>query len=245
MTSSRLTFDPDSRERTAVVTGAGGGIGAAVAQRLSGLGYSVLSIDLRFPHASSAGVQQIELDITEEAPLLELVDSVPSDSVHVIVNAAAVRPTGSILHVDPREWQRCFEVNVTGTYLVSRLFLPKLRPNSTIVNVCSAAAYGRRELAAYAASKAAVLSLTKCMALDHAPQAIRVNAVIPGTTATPMLEQMWGHRVADLTMRESPRTLTGLVLSADEVARGIIDVIENFALTSGAIVPIGLLPYEW
>jgi len=46
-------------------------------------------------------------------------------------------------------------------------------------------------------------------------------------------------------MRESPRTLTGLVLSADEVARGITDVIENFALTSGAIVPIGLLPYEW
>jgi len=103
-----------------------------VAQRLSGLGYSVLSIDLRFPHASSAGVRQIELDITEEAPLLETGRFRPVDSVHVIVNAAAVRPTGSILHVDPREWQRCFEVNVTGTYLVSRLFLPKLRPNSTM-----------------------------------------------------------------------------------------------------------------
>jgi NAD(P)-dependent dehydrogenase (short-subunit alcohol dehydrogenase family) len=245
VTPSQSGANRDPQDRTAVVTGAGGGIGAAVARALAELGYSVLSIDLRFPNASTAGVRQVELDITEQAPLLELVDSVPADSVDVVVNAAAIRPTGSVLHVDPDVWRRCFEVNVTGTYLVSRAFLPKLRPNSTIVNVCSAAAYGRHELAAYAASKAAILSLTKCMALDHAQQAVRVNAVLPGTTATPMLEQMWGHQIADLTTRQSPRTLTGLVLSADSVARGIIDVIENLALTSGAIIPIGLLPYEW
>jgi NAD(P)-dependent dehydrogenase (short-subunit alcohol dehydrogenase family) len=245
VTPSQLPAIGGLDDRTAVVTGAGGGIGAAVAGSLAKLGYYVLAIDLRFTGAPGPGIQQVELDIARQAPLLEFAASLAPDSVDAVVNAAAVRPTGSVLNVEPEDWQRCFDVNVTGTYLVSRALLPKLRRNSTIVNVCSGAAYGRRELAAYAASKAAVLSLTRCMALDHAPQSIRVNAVIPGTTATPMLEQMWGQTTADMSTRESPRTLTGLVLSPEDVARGIVDVIRNFSLTSGAAIPIGLLPYEW
>jgi NAD(P)-dependent dehydrogenase (short-subunit alcohol dehydrogenase family) len=245
MTADRLIDVDAARGRSAVVTGAGGGIGRAVARSLAQSGYSVVGLDLEFADTPASGVEQIAADITEQTSLAKIADSLPAASLDVVVNAAAVRPTGSILNVEPDAWRRCFEVNITGAYLVSRAFLPKMRSNSTIVHLSSGAAYGRRDLAAYAASKAALISMTKCMALDHADQGIRVNAVVPGTTATPMLEQMWGEPSAALTARESPRTTTGRVLSADDVARGITDVINNCTLTSGAVIPIGLLPYEW
>jgi len=81
---------------------------------------------------------------------------------------------------------------VTGTYLVSRLFLPKLRPNSTDCQCLLGRCVRRHELGRYAASKAAVLSLTKVHGARPCATAIRVNAVIPVLQATPMLEQMWG-----------------------------------------------------
>jgi len=97
--TSSGTFDPDSRERTAVVTGAGGGIGAAVAQRPVRARYSVLSIDLRFPHASSRWCAASRAGLTEGGTTSRNCRFRPVDSVHVIVNAAAVRPTGSIFRL--------------------------------------------------------------------------------------------------------------------------------------------------
>lgn len=232
--------------RSAVVTGGGSGIGAATVTMLAKAGYTVLSLDVAFPGGESPtpAITQTVVDITD-ADAVDAVAAAGPQCLDVVVNAAAIRPVGSILQVDLQDWRRCLDVNVTGAFLVSRAFLPKLRENGSIINVCSGAGYGRRELAAYAASKAALTVLTKCMALDHARNAIRVNAVIPGTTATPMVEAMIGLPAELIVERESPRTTTGLVLSADEVARGIVELAESEMLMTGAVIPIGLLPYEW
>lgn len=230
--------------RRAVVTGAGGGIGASVAAQLVGVGYAVTGVDVSFTETGS-GVAQAVVDITDADAVARFAARTSGTAIDVLVNCAAIRPTGSILQTNPADWQQCFDVNVTGAYSMSRALLPHLATPATIINVASAAAYGRRGLAAYGASKAALISLTRSMALDHAGSDIRVNAVLPGTTATPMVEEITGLAVEAMAASESPRTVTGLVLKADDVARGIIDVIVNATLTTGAVIPIGLLPYEW
>lgn len=246
MTASSPVFAEggDGVTKVAVVTGAGSGIGRALVGLLAKADYSVIAIDVQFLGEDwpSTGVEPVTCDITDA----DAISAVAADrAVDAVINCAAVRPTGSISSTSPAEWRRCLDVNLTGAYLVSRAFLPALRAQGTIVNVCSAAAYGRRELAAYAASKAGLIALTKCMALDHADSDIRVNAVLPGTTATPMLEAFTGLSSASDTPRESARTLTGLVLSSDDVAQAILDVVRNATFVTGAVVPIGLLPYEW
>lgn len=233
------------RAPVAVVTGAGGGIGAAVVRRMVAAGYRVTAVDVVFGADADPDAAWLTLDITDDDAVDSAAAGFADATIDALVNCAAVRPTGSILQTTPQQWRACIDVNLTGPFLMCRAFLPKLANPASVVNVCSAAAHGRKDLAAYGASKAALLSLTRSMALDHAPHGIRVNAILPGTTATPMVESIMGLTAGAVTIRPSPRTTTGLVLPADDVARGIVEVVTGSGLTTGAAIPIGLLPYEW
>ncbi len=113
----------------------------------------------------------------------------------VVVAAAGIAARGTVADTDPADWDRVLAVNLRGVYLTGRAAIPHLRAagGGAIVNIASqlglVAAAGA---AAYCASKGAVISLTRAMAIDHGPEGIRVNCVCPGPTDTPLLEPYFG-----------------------------------------------------
>jgi NAD(P)-dependent dehydrogenase (short-subunit alcohol dehydrogenase family) len=192
--------------RVAVVTGAGGGIGRAVSLRLVAEGASIVAADL----GRTAARETVALTARSRDHLAAFVDVRSIRSVErlaarvterfgrldVLVNNAGIELLGSVPETDASTWDQVMSVNLRGTYLVSRAFLPLLiasgraRGDAAIVNNASLMGLvSSRRLAAYCASKAGVVSLTRSMALDHADDRVRVNCVCPGIIHTPMLER--------------------------------------------------------
>lgn len=127
----------------------------------------------------------------------------------IIVNAAAINPYGTAVETDLETWNRCLNVNVTSIFLFAHFGIPEIRKRSggSIVNLASVQGYAcQRGVAAYAASKGAVHSLTRALALDHARDGVRVNSISPGSIATPMLElaarTFWPKVPVDQVLRE-------------------------------------------
>ncbi|MDT4982366.1 MAG: hypothetical protein QOG07_4245, partial [Pseudonocardiales bacterium] len=113
--------------------------------------------------------------------------------IDVLYNNAGVNSAGSVADAAEDDWDRCFDVNVKGTFLFSRAVVPHLRAagGGAIVNQGSVAGLvGVPNFAAYCAAKGAVVALTRSMAIDLAPDGIRVNAICPGTVFTPLMEPM-------------------------------------------------------
>lgn len=188
----------------AFVTGAAGGIGAAVARHLAGLGARVAAADrdaaaLRVAvgqEPTDHELNQYELDVRDGAAVADVLRRVETElgPVRVVVNVAGVLPLGRVVELTDQQWATAFEVNTHGVFNVcraaARLMIP--RRAGCIVTVSSNAAYVPRVgMAAYAASKAAATALTRCLGLELAEYGIRCNVVSPGSTDTPMLHSMW------------------------------------------------------
>ncbi len=189
--------------RVALVTGAAGGIGSAVVERLAQAGAAVIALDAdgeRVGHlaaqAQAAGhqVSAHQLDVTDatqvEAVLLAAAEEHgPAD---ILVHVAGVLHHSSVAELSEQTWRQTFAINTDGVFHVSRAAARPMieRKSGTIVTVTSnAALVPRVNLAAYAASKAAATMFTKCLGLELAPFGIRCNIVAPGSTDTPMLRQ--------------------------------------------------------
>ena len=177
--------------RTALVTGAGSGIGAACAERFLAQGHRVVAVDLRAGRmAARAGELQAicELDVSDVAAV-DAIDGV--DEIDIVVQCAAVSgPIMPLTEVAPRDWDRTMAVNVSGIVNVMRATLPGMvrRGWGRVVNIASIAGKeGNAEQAAYSASKAAVIALTKSVAKELATTGVLVNSVVPTITDTPML----------------------------------------------------------
>ena len=187
----------------ALVTGAGSGIGAAIATRLAQEGAIVLVADRDFPaalaitaglNASGYVASALELDVTSNEQIRSVVEDVGARHGHldVLVNNAGIHYGGSFEDTDMSNWRRLMAVNVEGTMRLSLAALPWLKASgrpTAIVNLSSISGLGGDfGQAAYATSKGAVTHLTRSMALDLAKFGIRVNAVCPGSVRTPMFE---------------------------------------------------------
>lgn len=184
--------------KTAFVTGAGSGQGREIALRFAAEGARVAAADLLGETAEQTaseidGGLALEVDVTRsesiEAGLRSAVDEF--GGIDILINNAGVAVVGSILDLTEDEWDRLLDTNLKSIYLVSKAAWPLLvdRGGGAIVNTAST--YGIRAVqndAAYCASKAGVIMLTKCMALDGANDSIRVNCVCAGYIRTPMLE---------------------------------------------------------
>jgi NAD(P)-dependent dehydrogenase (short-subunit alcohol dehydrogenase family) len=190
--------------RVALVTGAGSGIGRAAAELFAAAGAAVAVVDLRGDAAEEttakivadggravaivanvAEAAQAEAAVTEAVRALGRLD--------VLYNNAGINSSGSVADATEEDWDRCFAVNVKGTFLFSRAAVPHLARagGGAIVNQGSVAALvGVANFAAYCAAKGAVVALSRSMAIDLAPQRIRVNAICPGTVFTPLMEPM-------------------------------------------------------
>lgn len=187
--------------KTALVTGAAGGIGRGIAIRFAREGALVGVLDLRREDAdlvveeiASLGGQAVALgaDISDEAQanaaVAELRDAF--GPINVLVNNAAVMPSGRLHEVTPQAFDRCFAVNVRGTYLMCRAVLPEMleRRDGSIIHMASVTAIlGLPGIAAYAATKGALVALARSMSTDYARFGVRTNAVSPGTIDSPML----------------------------------------------------------
>lgn len=176
--------------RRVAITGISGGIGSAAASAFHVAGWDVAGIDVSEPQGS-IGHSFLRLDIGAPDAELQLRTYLASlGRVDAMVNAAGIQNTSSALDTGDDEWGRIMDVNVRGALRASRAVFPLLQESAgAIVNIASVHAIATtRGAAAYAASKAALVSLTRSLALEWAPT-IRVNCVLPGAVDTPMLAE--------------------------------------------------------
>ncbi|BCK66742.1 3-oxoacyl-ACP reductase [Streptomyces libani subsp. rufus] len=190
--------------KVVLITGAGSGIGAATADRFARDGATVIAVGRteeklrKTVSAAPAGSTIVArvADVSDEAAVTALIEGVVSDHgrLDVLVNNAAAATAGTVEQTDTASWRQVMNVVADGVFYMSRAALPHLRAvGGNIVNVGSASGLGGDwGLAAYNAAKGAVVNLTNAMALDHAAEGVRVNAVHPSLTATevaaPILE---------------------------------------------------------
>lgn len=182
--------------RRAIVTGAGQGIGRATAIALAEEGAEVLAASRTvakmddLPRLSSA-ITPVGLDVTDAEGISNLAGE--AGAIDILVNNAGWVHNGTILDCEEEDWASSIEQNATSCYRMIRAFLPGMleRGRGSIINVASVASSitGVANRAAYGASKAAVIGLTKAVARDVIRTGVRVNALCPGTTHSPSLEE--------------------------------------------------------
>lgn len=177
--------------KTCFVTGAGQGIGRAIAERFVEEGATVIASDLRFgaARADEASLSRRLLDVTDEAAVQAAARAHPETSV--LVNCVGYVADGALLDCDPADFDRSMTINVRSMMLTIRAFLPEMlaRGGGSIVNIASvvSSVMAAPQRFAYGASKAAVIGLTMSVARDYVTQGVRCNAISPGTVDTPSL----------------------------------------------------------
>ncbi len=179
--------DSELAGRTALVTGAASGIGAAIVRRFRAAGARVAGLDLQpAGDADEALVADLRSDWEVEQAMAGLA------GIDILVHAAAISVHGGTIDTSPAAWADIYDVNVIGAVRLMRHAVPMMRTRGggSIVLLSSINAdFATPTLAAYAASKAAIESVTRTAALEFAPDGIRVNAVAPASVDTPLLRQ--------------------------------------------------------
>lgn len=229
--------------KVALVTGAGRGIGEAIARDMHHQGFDVVVTDAVAARAetvaASLGVVHAELDVTDEKAWAAAVKVVTRayGGIDVLVNNAGVGFAGSLERTSLAHWDKVLTTNLTGPFLGARACVPQMvaRGSGVIINVSSIdALMGREGLHAYAASKAGLRGLGKSLAVELAPQGVRVNTVLPGLVPTPM------------TSRVSPTDFDiplGRAARAEEVAKVVTFLASDGAsyVTGAEVVVDGAL----
>ena len=215
--------------KVAIVTGGASGIGEATARRLHAEGGHIVIADIR---ASAADALAAELG--DDRAFVHVVDMMRVDAVEgviastadrfcridLLVNNAGMGSFGRVTDISVEHWRDVMTIDVEAVFVASRAVIPHLqRTRGTIVNVASVAGmFGDHSFAAYSAAKAAVINLTRSMAIDHAPD-IRVNCVSPGLTATPLATGLTDN--AEIMAAYAPCLMLQRPASPAEIASGI------------------------
>lgn len=177
--------------KTALITGAAAGIGRATAELFAAQGARVIATDRNPSALAGLDGDHQALDITDAAAVTALAAGM--GRVDILVNCAGFVEAGTLLDNDEAQWSKSFEINVFAMARVIKAFLPAMIEGGggTIVNIASVAGAlkGVPNRCIYGASKAAVIGLTKSVAVDFITQGIRCNAICPGTVDTPSLQQ--------------------------------------------------------
>lgn len=183
--------------QSAIVTGAGRGIGLAVSERLAGEGAHVVGLDLAAPDdiatsevaAGQGTFTLLVCDCRDADAVAAAIDAVEGP-IDILVNCAGVNPSPApITETTPETWDAVLSANLGSVYSVARTVIPRMTRGGAVVNVASVLGLtGVPSCSAYTASKAAIVGLTRSMARDHAPS-VRVNCVCPGAIDTQMFDE--------------------------------------------------------
>ncbi len=208
----------------AVVTGAGGGIGAAISRRLARDGFHVWVVDIAAGQAeavaeairaSGGAAQSAAVDLRDEAQVAALVEGLPR--LDAVINNAGIFDERAFMDLTAEDFRRHYELNLIAVFRLSRHASTRLPSGGKIVNIASRAYLGARNHAHYVAAKAAVVGLTRAMALELMPQGILVNAIAPGLVDTPLLRALTPERrAAQLALQP-----TGCAARPEDIANAV------------------------
>ena len=212
--------------RVALVTGGASGIGEAICRRFAAAGATVLIADRDLARAQTlekelAGSKALFCDITIQQNVVEMFSGIPQ--LHILVNNAGIGHVGGIEDTELEHFERLFDVNVKGLFLVTRSAMPLLLSSrGTVINLGSVAGLiGIRKRFAYCATKGAVVAMTRQLAVEY-PTQIRVNCVCPGTVDTPFvedfLERFHKHEKEKVRAELNQRQPMGRLGRPDEIA---------------------------
>jgi NAD(P)-dependent dehydrogenase (short-subunit alcohol dehydrogenase family) len=235
--------------RAAIVTGAGNGIARAIAIAFAQVGAAVACVDIDSTAARATAESIVKLggksiaaacDVSIEADTLRAVAAARDalGDIRILVNAAAgYDQGGSVLTLAPDEWDRVFAVHVRGAYLMSRAVLPMMiaAGGGSIIHMGSQLGrVGTAERPAYCAAKAALIQLAKAMAVDHASDNVRVNALSPGAIETQRMVKRFGN-MAEARRVMGPKHLMGRLGQPEEIARAALFLASDASsFTTGA-----------
>jgi NAD(P)-dependent dehydrogenase (short-subunit alcohol dehydrogenase family) len=230
--------------KTVLITGAGGGIGRACIQHFAEKGWRVIGVD-RSPLSEIAGGERfpkeglfIQADISHPESAEQIFERALSfhPTLDVLVNNAAVQVAKPVVETTVDEWDAVMASNLRSVFLFVKLAYPLLKGSGAgaIVNVSSVhAVQTSANIAAYAASKGGLLALTRALAIEFAPDNIRVNAILPGAVDTPMLRAGLdrGHAghgdMQDRLDNLARRTVNGRIGQPSEIAHAIYFLADN------------------
>ncbi len=252
-----------------IVTGGTFGLGLDISIELARRGHQVVAFGLEAAQMSStaqgldrirdaavqAGVLDnidvLTADVSSEADVSRVIDHTLSRHGRIdgLVNNAAIGPLGTVLNTPPDRFARIFEVNVQGVYLMCRAVIPHMvsQGGGAIVNIGSGAGYGKPNMAAYAASKGALLALSTAMAYDHFHDRVRVNVAIPGGggIVSGMSVGRFGGDEALFTSRKVAGTVAGRPANGTDLARTVAFLLSMDAATvSGTVVDVGCFAHQ-
>jgi glucose 1-dehydrogenase len=226
-------------KRVVLITGAGGGIGRATVNVFASNGWRVIGVDRRTIEEPVPGnVIFIHADISREENIREVYERAQSFSpkLDAVINNAAIQVAKPLIETTAEEWDNVMANNLRSVFLGAKLAYPLLvaAGGGAIVNVSSVHAVSTsKNIASYAASKGGLLALTRAMAIEFAPNNIRVNAILPGAVDTPMLRasmqrgNLDGGSVLDRLENLAQKTVIGRVGEPEEIARAIYFLADN------------------
>lgn len=246
-------------DHTAIVTGAGSGIGQAVVARLLDEGATVVAYDVSSEGlATTAAVAERSgnderlttsiLDISDESAVRREVDAAvrSSEGLDVLVNAAGIQICSRTHEHSLEDWNRTLAVNLTGTFLMTRQALPALCSSGrgVVVNFSSTSAqFAHPYMAAYAASKGAIQAFTHCLALEYAENGLRAVSIQPGGISTSLANGTMSRMPDDFDMRlwaKQRPLLNGGALARPEAVAGVVAMVasEDGAAITGTEIRI-------
>jgi NAD(P)-dependent dehydrogenase (short-subunit alcohol dehydrogenase family) len=244
--------------RVALIAGGAGGMGAAIAVRLSADGYAVVLADLESERLTAAveavrarggAALAVPLDMRKVASCAFAVEEALAwhGRLDVVVNAAGVWREGAAEAMTEEDWDIVLDVNLKGAFFLIQAAIPHLENGASIVNIASdAGLVGNNGASIYCASKGGLVLLTKALALELAPRRIRVNAVCPGDVATPMIEfqaERYGggdpDRYKAKLLSNYPQQAAARFIRPEEIARMVAYLCEpDAAAITGAALSI-------